>query len=44
MYLHKVASEDKLDATEGNVGAFADVAHEEVEPIEELGLQRVKKT
>ena len=41
--LHKVAGEDKLDATEGNVGAFADVAHEEVEPIEELGLQRVKK-
>jgi hypothetical protein len=32
-----------LNSTEGNVGALADVANVEIEPIEKLGLPRMKK-
>jgi len=40
--LQKVARKYKLNATEGNVGALADVANVEIEPVEKLGLPRMK--
>jgi hypothetical protein len=43
MHLQKVACKNKLNATEGNLRALANVANVKVKPVQELGLQRVSK-
>jgi hypothetical protein len=40
-YLQKITGKYELDAAEGSVGALANVADMEVEPVQKFGLEHV---